>query len=232
MTASALSFDSQLAGSWREAATRLVLGLRGAGGDELRLTVLKRLVRRFGEHGYPGFIKLLLIVAESSDTQAKRQLADTVALGLRRGELPSGQLTSWGATSLWNVGQPVRAGLVSSGAMRAAPRRSLGPIEYLTVWYCQRTQRPYLTEVRYREALTRLIELLNHSPEAQQLYPLKLESDIAAGLEGAFTRQTRERLTALAAEWKKGAAPEAIAAAVLRAGMADGTQRHWVVRDL
>jgi hypothetical protein len=232
LTATAPSFDSQLAGAWREAATRLVLGLRGAGGDELRLAILKRLVRRFGEHGYPGFIKLLLIVAESSDSQAKRQLAQSIALGLKRGELPSGQLTSWGATSLWSSGQPLRAGLLSNSALRAAPRRSLGPIEYLTVWYCQSTQRPYLSEARYREALTRLIELLNHSTEAQQLYPLKLEADIAAGLEGAFTRLTRERLAALAAEWKKNAVPDEIATAALAAGASDASQRQWVVRDL
>jgi hypothetical protein len=197
---------------WRESAARLVQMLESSADAELSLAVLKQLTRRFGDHGFPGFLKLLLTVAESSNELARRKLADAVALGLRRGDAPSGVLTSWGATRFWSDRQPLHAGMLPGNLLSAPPRRQLDPIEYLTVWFSQRTHRPYLSESAYHECLLRLVELFNSSPAARALYPLKIEADLA-GIEGAFTRQTRQRLGILVETWKQGQPVAIIAAA-------------------
>ena len=127
--------DDPLSAPWRESAARLVQMLESATDPELCLAVLKHLTRRFGDHGFPGFLKLLLTVAESSNELAHRKLAEAVALGLRRGDAPSGVLTSWGATRFWSDQQPLRAGMLPGNLFSAPPRRQLDPIEYLTVWF-------------------------------------------------------------------------------------------------
>jgi hypothetical protein len=204
--------DERLAAPWRESAARLAQLLEQNADEELCLAVLKQLNRRFGEHGYPGFLKLLLIVAESAHAGARRRLADGMALGLRRGDAPSGVLTSWGATRFWSTQTPLRAGMLPGNLSGVAPRRQLDPLEYLTVWFSQRTHRPYLSDSTYRECLTRLLELFNVSDGARLWYPLKIESDLA-GIEGAFTRQTRQRLEVITAGWKQGQPVRLIAAA-------------------
>ena len=90
-----------LAHPWRQSAQRLIAFLETTDDPERSLTVLNLLCRRFGDHGYPGFIKLLLIIGDSAALLAKQRLSDAIALGLRRGNVPSGVLTSWGATRFW-----------------------------------------------------------------------------------------------------------------------------------
>ena len=202
--------STDLGAPWRESGARLASALESSADEERGLAMLKALNGRFGDNGYPAFLKLLLIVAESTNTEAKRRLADAIALGLRRGDAPSGVLTSWGATRFWSTREPLRAGMLPGNLLGVAPRRMLDPIEYLTVWFSQRTHRPYLTESAYRDCLARLIELFNCSRTAREWYPLKIEADLA-GIEGAFTRQTCTRLSMLAEGWKSGQSPSAIA---------------------
>ena len=209
---SAATSETRVA-AWRESAARLAGLLERTADAELCLAVLKQLNRRFGEHGHPGFIKLLLILAESDNELARQRLADALALGLRRGDAPTGVLTSWGATRFWSGEQTLRAGMLPGNILGLAPRRQLDPLEYLTVWFSQRTHRPYLSEQTYRECLCRLIGLFDTSALARQCYPLKIEADLA-GFEGAFTRQTRQRLAILAEAWKQGLPAAMIAAAV------------------
>jgi hypothetical protein len=184
--------------------------------EERCLAVLKLLCRRFGDHGYPGFLKLLLIVGESGSDIGKQRLSEAIALGLRRGDVPSGVLTSWGATRFWAAQQPLHSGMLPGNSMGIAPRRQLDPLAYLTVWFCQRTHRPYLTEPTYQNCVARLVELFNSSNAARQLYPLKIEADLS-GIEGAFTRQTRQRLAALADSWKRGLPIDQVASAAAQA---------------
>ena len=225
--------------AWYRAAARLAQSLDSTEDGTLRLALLKRLAKRFGELGYPGFLKLLLIVAESDDRYARQRLADTLVLGLSRADMPTGELTSWGGSSAWpalqstpqSTTQSMEAHLLSSALSDSrAPRRQLGPIEYLTVWYCQRTQRPYLTETTFRDSLAKLVGLLDLNPKARELYPLRIESDIVNGREGSYARQTRERLLALANAWKAGSSVEQIAAATANVGSSQSQQRY--LRDL
>ncbi|KPN16754.1 hypothetical protein AO715_01215 [Xanthomonas sp. Mitacek01] len=215
----------------RDAADRLVSTLAAHADPEYRLTVLKRLVRRLGEEKYPVFLRLLGVVAESDDTRAQRLLADTIGTALRRMDLPGGALSSWGATRLPDSGAPVSASAFSGQFFGGTPRRMLGPVEYLTVWHLQRTQRTALSADTFRTSLSRLIALLNQSEDARTLYPQKLAVDAQNELEGAYTRATRERLAAIAVAWKAGRSPDEIAQAALDASAAD-TPHGWVLRDL
>lgn len=215
----------------RAAADRLVSALAAHADPEYRLTVLKRLARRLGEEQYPVFLRLLGVVAESDDVRAKRLLADTLATALRRMDLPGGALSSWGATRLPDTVTPFAASALTGQFFGATPRRQLGPVEYLTVWHLQRTQRTPLGAQVFRDALAGLIDLLNHSEDARTLYPQKLAADAENELEGAYTRATRERLAAVAAAWKAGEPPDAVAQAALDA-VPEQAPGGWVVRDL
>jgi len=177
------------------------------------------------------FLRLLGVVAESDDTRAQRLLADTIGTALRRMDLPGGALSSWGATRLPDSTAPVSASAFSGQFFGGTPRRLLGPVEYLTVWHLQRTQRTALSATTFRTSLSRLIALLNQSEDARTLYPQKLAVDAQNELEGAYTRATRERLAAIAAAWKAGRTPDEIAQAALDASGAD-TPHGWVLRDL
>lgn len=215
----------------RDAADRMVSTLAAHADPEYRLAVLKRLVRRLGEDRYPVFLRLLGVVAESDDARAQRLLADTIGTALRRMDLPGGALSSWGATQLPDAGAPLSASTLSGQFFGGTPRRLLGPVEYLTVWHLQRTQRTALSADTFRTSLSRMIALLNQSEDARTLYPQKLAVDAQNELEGAFTRATRERLAAIASAWKAGRSPDEIAQAALDARAAD-TPHGWVLRDL
>lgn len=211
------------------AAGRLVAVLQAHDDDEYRLTVLRRLARRLGEERYPLFLRILTVIAESDDHAAKQLLADTFAAALRRMDMPGGALSSWGATRL-----PDAATLdvnALSGQFFSTPRRQLGPLEYLTVWHLQRTQRITLGADSYRDTLAKLISLFNLSEEARTLYPQKLAADAENELEGAYTRVTRLSLAAIATAWKAGLEPLAIADAAL-GDSASGHPADWLVREL
>jgi len=217
--------------SLRDAADRMVSTLAAHADPEYRLAVLKRLVRRLGEDRYPVFLRLLGVVAESDDARAQRLLADTIGTALRRMDLPGGALSSWGATQLPDSGAPLSASTLSGQFFGGTPRRLLGPVEYLTVWHLQRTQRTALSAETFRTSLSRMIALLNQSEDARALYPQKLAVDAQNELEGAYTRATRERLAAIASAWKAGRSPDEIAQAALDARAADAPH-GWVLRDL
>lgn len=215
----------------RQAAGRLVSALAAHDDPEYRLAVLKRLSRRLGEDQYPLFLRLLAVVAESDDREAKQLLAGTVATALRRSDLPGGALSSWGATRLPDNVTGMSAGALSGAFFGTSPRRMLGPVEYLVVWHLQRTQRTSLGSETFRHHLALLVDLLNHSEEARGLYPQKLAADAQNELEGAYTRATRERLAAIARAWQAGQSPAEVAQAAIDAGQVD-MPVGWVVRDL
>lgn len=216
--------------SLRTAAARLIALLGAHQDDEYRLTVLRRLARRLGEDRYPLFLRLLTVVAESDDDDGKRLLADTFGAALRRTDLPGGALSSWGATRLPDT-RMLDVNALSGGFFGASPRRLLGPVEYLTVWHLQRTQRQLLGADSYRNTLALLVALFNHGEEARRLYPQKLAADATNELEGAYTRVTRDSLAAIAGAWQAGKPPQDVAMAALAAGGAEHPP-GWLVRDL
>ena len=217
------------------ASARLAAALSTPADEETRLALLKRVARRLERSdGYPMFLKLLKTVAESNDAQAKRAIAETLAAALRRDDLPGGQLTSWGGSRLLPAVRD-EGGVLAGRLLGSTPHKTFGPIEYLTAWLCQGTQRTRLGETAYAEALTSLIELVNCSNDARTRYPAKLEAESRNEIEGAYTQATRQCLADIAVRWRGGEPPSAIASAALarRAGAATAAlPRGWLVRDL
>lgn len=211
----ASSTVEEVAATWREAAARLATAVNSTTDHEIKVALLRRLTRQLGRLGYPAFLKLLLIIAASDDTRAKQGLAEVIAHALQYQNMPDGPLTAWGASHIWTSQDTISAGQLPGHMFGSAPQRQYGPVEYLTVWYGQKTQRPYLSEALYRDALTHLIGLINHSPNARRLYPARIENDLATSVEGAYTRQTRARLATLACAWKQQQNPNAIAYLVI-----------------
>jgi len=222
----------QVGESWLEVASRLSAALRDAQDDEAASGLLRQIVRMFGEVGYPGFLKLLKLIAESNSSAAKRDLSHAVGVCLQRADPPAGELTAWGASSLSADDEAIAASELAFRVGAVAPRRGLGPIEYLTVWFCQRTQRPLLSQQAYRDTASKIIHLLDHDCTARQIYPVKLESDLANSPEGAYTRRTRLCLSRIAAGWKAGYAPTGIVDDALES-VTDGVNERelWLGRE-
>ncbi len=217
-------------------ARRLTFALGLRDEDDFRLAVLKRVARRFGEENFPEFIRLLLIVACSHDVRAKHRVAAALAIGLQRTDLPSGRLSSWGASTLSQPEEGMTASELSGQFFRGAPQRLLGPLEYLNVWHHQRTQRETLGREAYCFALAELIELLNHDEHARDRYINRLKAESERQIEGAYTGATREALAHMARAWSQGEAGSAIAEATAQSKDAPkpGGARFsdWVVRPL
>ncbi|GGX75423.1 hypothetical protein [Saccharospirillum salsuginis] len=200
---------------WLPRASRLSVVLKQIESADIRIAVLKRLSERMDDPGYPGLIKLLMIVAESDDRDARRRLADTLGIALQRLDLPTGELTAWGSGSNWNDLAIEPGNRLNIQALSSTPVRRFGPIEYLVVWYCQKTQRPYLSQTAYLTAVRRLVELINHSEAARRLYPAKILSDLDHGREGNYSRRSRASLAGLARAWEEGRSPGEVAEAGL-----------------
>jgi hypothetical protein len=206
---------------WRTMANRLCGAMRLINDDDTRLSVLKAMVNRLGTDAYPALIKLLTIVAESSDADAKRRLAQTLGFAAQRSDLPKGELNAWGLTQyigsgLTSESTPVNAGSFLRSYLAGSATRGLGPIEYLIVWYSQKTQRPYLGEAVFMDSLVKLIKLINVDPQAARIYANAILMDLDSRTEGAFTRLTQLRLTDTARAWLGGSVPEDIARAALQ----------------
>lgn len=194
-----------------ETTRRMIGALQQESSPELRLALAKRILRQLGDEAYPVFLKLLMIVAESEDDAAKQLIADLLAAAAQRMDLPSGQLSAWGGSRAGTADEAAPA----SGAM--SRRRLLGPIEYLTVWYCQQTQRPMLEEALYADAIRKLVTLFDLNPQLRELYTSKLAAEAGNELEGTYTCETRQVLSRLAERWKKpGATPDDVVQAAIR----------------
>lgn len=214
-----------VAESLLETTRRLVSALQQEPSAELRLVLAKRIVRQLGDEAYPVFLKILLIVAESEDAAAKQTVADLLASAAQRMDLPSGQLSSWGSSSRDEEAP-------ASGSLNR--RRLLGPLEYLTVWYCQQTQRPMLEEPLYADALRKLLALFDLNPQLRAFYAGKLAADAGNELEGTYTRDTRDILQRLAQGWQTaGSTPEQVVQLALR-GQTSSTPvpSGWIVHRL
>lgn len=196
---------------WLCKASHLAAVLKEVGSLDVRLAVLKRLGERMSEPGYPGLLKLLMILAESEDREARQRLAETIGCALQRLDLPTGELTAWGSGAGWQDLTIKPGQLFGLQALSTAPVRRFGPIEYLVVWYCQKTQRPYLSDEAYVKAVSQLVDLVNQCDLARQLYPAKILADLEHGQEGNYSRRSRDSLTRLVSRWQAGASPYQVA---------------------
>ncbi len=198
------------------AITRRMLSVLNSRSEpEFRLAILNRLSSRLGSEPYPSLLKGMILVAESDDEAAKELLADTIAFSIDQMNLPSGSVTSWGASS-------------SDGNVQ----RQLGPIEYVTAWFSQPTQRRSLSLSGYQQTLASLIELFNCSADARGRYPRWLKNEAEGRQEGTYTKLTRERLATIARSWLNGLSPQAIADAAVAALPDTPSAQPLFLRDL
>lgn len=213
-----------LAAPLLETTRRLVGALQQEPSMDLRLALAKRVVRQLGDEAYPIFLKMLLIVAESEDAPAKQCVADLLAAAAQRMDLPAGQLSAWGSSHR-SIGDD------NSALQR---RRLLGPIEYLTVWYCQQTQRPMLDQRLYADAVRKLLSLFELNPQLRIVYASKLNAEAGMELEGTYTCDTREILGRLARCWQQqDSTPDQIVQAAVRGAGPSAPMPHgWVVHQL
>jgi len=182
---------------------------------EFRLAIINRLNQQLGEQPYPSLLKAMLMVAEGDDEPAKALLADTFAYAIDEMNLPTGSVSSWGASA----GLPAYA-------------RRLGPIEFLTAWFSQPTDRTTLSRSGYQRTLVGLIKLFNCSAHARQLYPRWLQSEVESRQEGTYTKSTRDRLAAIARSWLDGLSAEAITEAAMTDQSLPSLGPAMVLRDL
>lgn len=195
---------------WLAAGDQLVANLRAGQTDKDRLSILLDVCAGLGDQLYPAFLKLLCALGRFGDAPAKALVSQTLGTALVRSRLPSGRLAAWG--------------------LNASAGRSLGPVEYLCVWYLDRSRTDRLDEETFIDAVGYLTELVKAEPQTLSVYTEKLTQDANASLEGTFSRSARQLLARLAELWAKGADVDDIKRGlriVLREQKATSVSPHW-----
>ena len=174
---------------WEAAAQHLIDGCAALGDPDQRVRFLDRVCLALGDRLYPAFLKLLCLVNDQGDLDARRTVARTLVHALSTGRMPSGRLHAWG------------------GHAGEGRTRSLGPIEYLCAWHVQQSGESLLPAATFDRVATSVLALVACDDEARALYCAKLREDIDDPLGGSLTRSTRAGLSALVAAWDAGASP-------------------------
>ena len=171
---------------WSGAAEVLIEGCAHLPTADERVRWLERLCLTLGDALYPAFLHVLCRVGEHGDAAAQKAVADALVLALQSGRLPSGRHAAWGAT-------------------HGAATRAMGPIEYLCAWHAQPDSRGPLGAPAFDRAARPLLALVSHSDAARRLYCAKLMNDAEDPLGGAWSRNTRQALQAMARAWADSA---------------------------
>jgi len=180
---------------WVLAAQALVDGCVDLPSDEDRVALLTAVCEGLGDELYPAFLKVLWTIGQHGDHAACAAVARALVHALRTGRLPSGRRSAWGSTD------SVRNCHAAYGRTR-----NLGPLEYLCAWHSQVDPARALSSEQFHIAARALMDLINASREARDLYCEKLLADVDDPISGALTRSTRHALRALATAWSAGAA--------------------------
>ena len=190
--------------NWEAAAQTLINGCTALANDEQRVRFMDRVCLALGDQLYPAFLKVLCIVSEHGDAEARGAVARTMVHALSTGRMPSGRLQAWGGHAI-------------EGRSGSAQTRSLGPIEYLCAWHAQQSGPSPLPAAAFDTASKAVISLVSSDPQARALYCAKLRQDIEDPLGGSLTRTTRSGLSALVASWEAGASPDEVVQSLLNA---------------
>jgi len=111
---------------WEAAAQTLINGCTALATDDQRVRFMDRVCLALGDQLYPAFLKVLCLVSDHGDVEARGAVARTMVHALSTGRMPSGRLQAWG-------------GHTGEGRSGGAHTRSLGPIEYLCAWHAQQS---------------------------------------------------------------------------------------------
>jgi hypothetical protein len=183
---------------WRSAAQTLIDGCTGLPAGDVRVGWLEQLCLQLGDTLYPAFLRVLCLVGEHGEPLAQRAVAATLTEAMASGRLPAGRQSAWGG---------------GSASWRA------GPIEFLCAWHLHAAagQGQALPATNFDRHARALLGLVAHDAAAQRLYRERLLAAAGDAMEGAWSRQDRAALQALASAWVPGAAPHVSAAAAVDA---------------
>jgi hypothetical protein len=143
-----------------------------------------------GDELYPAFLRILCIIGQHGDQEARRLVTEALVQSLLTGRLPSGKLSAWGS-SRFNPND-----LLGKTA-------SLGPVEYLLIWYAQSSAITPLPIQSFQQAALDLLSLISSNPKAKLLYCKKLRSDIELPLDGALSSKSKLAIGQFVNAWER-----------------------------
>lgn len=188
---------------WAPAAQALVDGCVDLPSDEDRVALLVAVCDGLGDELYPAFLRVLWTIGLYGDHAARAAVARALVHALRTGRLPSGRRSAWGASA------------ATHSHAAYGRTRTLGPVEYLCAWHAQAEPACAMTAAQFDIAARSLFDLISASREARLLYCEKLLADVDDPIVGAFSRQTREAVRALATAWSEGSPSSEVSARFL-----------------
>jgi len=101
-------------------------------------------------------------------------------------------MAAWGSTAI-------------TGDSAFGQTRTLGPIEYVCVWYAQPSNLTPLSRQQVVSILVSLLTLVAAHPPARELYSQKLLADVEDPLSGSLSSQSRAAMQVLAERWQSDA---------------------------
>jgi hypothetical protein len=177
---------------WFSAAQTLVDGCVSLAHEEDRVSFFQSICTELGDELYPALLKILCVIGDHGDEPARMAIASCLVTALMTGRLPAGRLGAWGTN---------HTTLVKSGY---GGSKSLGPVEYLCVWYAQASGRVPIAAPAFDRAARSLLTLVSTSEQARSLYSAKLLADAQDPMDGVLSRPTRLAIEQLAQSWQAG----------------------------
>jgi hypothetical protein len=181
---------------WFSAAQTLVDGCASLEHEDDRVRFFQSLCTELGDDLYPALLKILCVIGDHADEPARLAVASSLVSALMTGRLPAGRLGAWGTS---------HSALVKSGY---GGSKSLGPVEYLCVWYAQASGREPIAAPAFDKAACSLLTLVSTSPQARSLYSAKLLADAQDPMDGVLSRPTRLAIEQMAQSWQSGNSPQ------------------------
>jgi hypothetical protein len=174
---------------WMMAAQRLVSGCLALKTRDQRVELMESVCFGLGDELYPAFLHILCIIGQHGDYETCHLITDTLVQGLLTGRLPSGKLAAWGSSKF-------------DPNSLLGKTTSLGPIEYLFLWYSQPSAVPPLPVQSFQLASFYLLSLISTNSKAKYLYCKKLRSDIETPLDGCISSKTKYAIGAFLQGWE------------------------------
>jgi hypothetical protein len=183
-------FQLSTSPNWHMAAQRLVSGCLALDNQDQRVELMETVCFGLGDELYPAFLHILCIIGQHGDHESRHLITDTLVNSLLMGRLPSGKLASWGASKF------------DSNAL-LGKTSSLGPVEYLFIWYSQPSGDLNLPIQSFQQAALDLLTLISSNSRAKFLYCKKLKADIEIPLDGCLSGKTKNAINAFLQAWEK-----------------------------
>lgn len=175
---------------WQMAAQRLVSGCLALSAQDQRVELMESVCFGLGDELYPAFLHILCVIGQHGDQEVRKLITDTLVQSLLTGRLPSGKQPAWGASKF-------------DPEALLGKTTSLGPVEYLFIWYSQPSAVTPLPILSFQQAAFDLLSLISSNIDAKHLYCKKLRSDIDTPLDGYLSSKTKNAIRVFVDAWEK-----------------------------